>query len=71
MILFAGVSARAEPEDAAMIGPTLFDKLEALAKRPGTPGEGAAALAALAYEHRIEVYRLLVQAGPSGFAASG
>ena len=30
-----------------------------------------AALAALAQEHRLEVYRLLVQAGPSGMAAGG
>jgi len=28
-----------------------------------------AALAALAQEHRLEVYRLLVQAGPTGMAA--
>jgi ArsR family transcriptional regulator, arsenate/arsenite/antimonite-responsive transcriptional repressor len=28
-----------------------------------------AALAALAQEHRLEVYRVLVQAGPSGMAA--
>ena len=28
-----------------------------------------AALAALAQEHRLEVYRILVQAGPSGMAA--
>jgi DNA-binding transcriptional ArsR family regulator len=28
-----------------------------------------AALAALAQEHRLEVYRLLVQAGPDGMAA--
>jgi len=31
--------------------------------------EAVAALAALAQEHRIEVYRLLVQAGPDGMAA--
>jgi ArsR family transcriptional regulator len=31
--------------------------------------DAVAALAALAQEHRLEVYRLLVQAGPSGMAA--
>jgi ArsR family transcriptional regulator len=31
--------------------------------------EAVAALAALAQEHRLEVYRLLVQAGPAGRAA--
>jgi ArsR family transcriptional regulator, arsenate/arsenite/antimonite-responsive transcriptional repressor len=31
--------------------------------------DAIAALAALAQEHRLEVYRLLVQAGPSGMAA--
>jgi ArsR family transcriptional regulator, arsenate/arsenite/antimonite-responsive transcriptional repressor len=31
--------------------------------------DAVAALAALAQEHRLEIYRLLVQAGPSGMAA--
>jgi DNA-binding transcriptional ArsR family regulator len=31
--------------------------------------DAVAALAALAQEHRLEVYRLLVQAGPDGIAA--
>jgi len=31
--------------------------------------DAVAALAALAQEHRLEVYRLLVQAGPDGMAA--
>src|SRR5215813_14750769 len=31
--------------------------------------DAVAALAALAQEHRLEVYRILVQAGPSGMAA--
>ena len=31
--------------------------------------DAVAALAALAQEHRLEVYRLLVQAGPRGMAA--
>jgi ArsR family transcriptional regulator, arsenate/arsenite/antimonite-responsive transcriptional repressor len=31
--------------------------------------DAVAALAALAQEHRLEVYRLLVQAGPEGMAA--
>src|SRR6476619_6949989 len=31
--------------------------------------DAIAALAALAQEHRLEVYRLLVQAGPDGMAA--
>jgi len=31
--------------------------------------DAVAALAALAQEHRLEVYRLLVQAGPGGMAA--
>jgi ArsR family transcriptional regulator, arsenate/arsenite/antimonite-responsive transcriptional repressor len=33
--------------------------------------DAVAALAALAQEHRLEVYRLLVQAGPAGMAAGG
>ena len=32
-------------------------------------GDAVGALAALAQEHRLEVYRLLVQAGPEGMAA--
>src|SRR5262245_53546408 len=33
--------------------------------------DAVAALAALAQEHRLEVYRVLVQAGPEGMAAGG
>ena len=31
--------------------------------------DAVAALSALAQEHRLEIYRLLVQAGPEGMAA--
>src|SRR5471030_3122687 len=34
-----------------------------------TAGKTIAALAALAYEHRLAAYRLLVEAGPNGLSA--